>query len=220
MKVLFNRNPIQLGETMEQPPQDLIKNTFGLYNASMEDAIKFGGDLTREALKAIKLKNNRKYVVVDTKIHMLMPGFMPAILGFHTDGVPRPQKDKPDISLQEGKEENIYHLIVTGEGCLTEFINTPLNIDVLHNCTSDLYKGIDQHVRYLKPEENNLIFTAPTCQVLTWNWWDIHRAVIAKKHEWRFLIRVAETNTQQPLMNLREVLRTQQQVYLPETFGW
>src|SRR5580698_1314436 len=130
MKIIFKRNPFEYGQKIEQPSKELVKNTLGLFRASMEDAIKFGGDLTREALQKIKLKNNRKYVVVDTKISMLMPQFIPAILGWHTDGVPRPQKDKPDIRLQEGAEENIYHLVVTGEGCLTEFINSQISVNL------------------------------------------------------------------------------------------
>lgn len=219
MKVLFNRNPLNIGNKIEQPPKDLVKNTFGLFRASMDDAVRFGGELTREALKALKLKNNRKYVVVDTKVSMLMPGSIPSIMGFHSDGVPRPQKDKPDIRLQEGVEENIYHLLVTGEGCLTEFINKPLEIELPEEPTSDLYKILNKQVEEL-PNLKDLIYTIPSCQFLTWDWWDIHRAVQATKHEWRFLIRVAETNTLEPLTNPRDFIRTQETVYLPYNFGW
>ena len=219
MQVTFNRNPLQYGEIIEQPSKELVKNTIGLFRASMEDAIKFGGDLTREALQKIKLKNNRKYVVVDTKISMLMPQFIPAILGWHTDGVPRPQKDKPDIRLQEGAEGNIYHLIVTGEGCLTEFMNKPITLELPDEPTPDLYKTVDKQLEAL-PNIKDLVTTIPSCQVLTWDWWTIHRAVPATKHEWRFLIRVAETNTITPTKDLRDALRTQQQVYIPVHFGW
>ena len=110
-------------------------------------------------------------------------------------------------------------MIVTGEGCLTEFIDKPIELDLPENPTPDLYKIMNKQVEAL-PNLNDLIFSIPSGQVLTWDWWHIHRAIQAKKHEWRFLIRVAETNTIEPKTNLRDCLRTQQQVYLPADFGW
>ncbi|MFP8823477.1 hypothetical protein, partial [Enterobacter cloacae] len=73
----------------EKPSQDDIKNTQGLWNASFDDAFRFGGDVTRAALQAINLRGDKKHIVVDVKTHMLMPGMIPAIPGWHTDGVPR-----------------------------------------------------------------------------------------------------------------------------------
>jgi len=217
MKILFNRNPIEFGNRIQQPTKEEIKNSIGLFRSSIEDAIKFGGDLTREALRAIQLKNNRKYVVVDVKIHMLMPGFLPAIPGWHTDGVPRPEKDKPNLKLQEDKNDTIYHLLVTGEGCLTEFINDPIELEIPNEPTSKLYKIVDEQIENLKIKS---VISAPSCQVLTWDWWTLHRGIQAKIHEWRYLIRVAETDNLCPLTDLRDILKTQQQVYVPLNFGW
>jgi hypothetical protein len=192
----------------------------------MEDAIKFVGDLTREALQAIELKNDRKHVVVDVKVHMLMPGMLPAIPGWHTDGVPRPQKDKPDLRLQEGSNPTRYHLLVTGRHCLTEFIDNPITLDVPDEPNSDLYKTIDKRIEdSLKPYNIDdplqpVIVSIPSARVLTWDWWTLHRGIPATGHEWRYLIRVAETDHQEPLRDLREVLKTQQQVYVPLNFGW
>ncbi len=224
MKVLFNRNPIVFGEKIEVPSQELIRNTIGLFRASMEDAIKFGGELTRECLQKIKLKNNRKYVLVDVKTHMLMPGFFPAIPGWHVDGTPRLSKSQPDIRLQETNPDTIYHFLVTGEGCLTEFINEKLLLEVPDEPTPRLFNEIDAQVNKLitdAPDGYPLdILVSPSCQVLTWDWWTIHRGIAAKKHEWRYLIRVCESDTLEPKTNLRDVLRIQQQIYAPLNFGW
>lgn len=221
MKVLFNRHPLVFGKTIEQPSIELIKNSLGLFNASVEDAARFGGDLTRAALSVMPVTNSRKYVVVDVKVHMLIPGFLPAIPGWHTDGVPRPQRDKPDIRLQEGARPSIYHLLVTGSGCLTEFMRDPITLDVPDEPTPDLYKVIDQQVkaRIVSGERTDVV-AAPSCQVVSWDWWSLHQGVVATKHEWRYLIRVAETDTIHPLTDLRDVLKTQQQVYVPLSFGW
>ena len=60
----------------------------------------------------------------------------------------------------------------------------------------------------------------PSCRVLEFDWWDIHRGVEATAHEWRYFIRVAETDVAEPERDLRKVIRTQHQVYAPKDFGW
>ncbi len=60
MKKLFNRNGAKFGKTIEQPSMEEVKNTPALWNASVEDALKYGGDLTRSAISALNLKHDRK----------------------------------------------------------------------------------------------------------------------------------------------------------------
>ncbi|HGO9416684.1 TPA: DUF1523 family protein [Bacillus cereus] len=45
-KFLFNRNGITVGydKVIEQPSIDVLKNTPALWNASLEDALKYGGE--------------------------------------------------------------------------------------------------------------------------------------------------------------------------------
>jgi hypothetical protein len=226
MNYLFNRNPLIYGRSIEQPSVEVLKNTPQLWNASLDDALKYGGDLTKTAIGAMDLKFDRKYIVVDTKIHMLMPGFYPAIPNWHTDGVPRGQelrpevKDWPNIHAQESMTTSRYHLLVTGEGCLTQFMKEPLILDCkMGSETYNLYEDVNHQISQI--DYNNLdIVAIPSCQVLTWDWWNLHRGIQAIKHEWRYLIRVTETDHMQPQTDLRQILRTQIQVYVPESFGW
>lgn len=226
MKYLFNRNPLVMGKTMPYPTMDDVKTTFGLWNASIEDAIKFGGDVTREAIQAMNLRHDRKNLIVDTKIHMLMPGFSPSIPGWHTDGAPRdknknPQgKDVPSLADQENElRPNRYHLLVTGSGCLTRFIAQPLELDVPDKDYS-LYANLSDKVQSLIKENKVDTLEVPTCQAIEFDWWDIHTGVLATKHEWRFLIRVCESDFYEPQKDLRKVIRVQSQVYSPANFGW
>lgn len=228
MKLLFNRTPPQLGKSIEQPGDELVKNTLALWNCSVEDAVKYGGDLTRAAVGAMDIRGDRKYTVVDTKIHMLMPGFYPAIPGWHTDGVPRDaernpaHKGDPDILAQEDLSirPHRFHLLVTGNGCLTEFMHDPLTLDVPDRPSTALYKTVTEQVdAHVKAAPLSAI-PCNSCQVTTWDWWNLHRGVAATKHEWRFLIRVTETDYFAPQTDLRKIIRTQQQVYAPVEFGW
>lgn len=225
--MLFNRNSVEIGKTIEQPSQELIKNTLGLHNASLEDALKFGGELTRAAIGAMNLTFSKKYIVVDTKIHMLLPGMCPAIPGWHTDGVPRGNtldptvKQLPNIYAQEEMNSPIFHLLVTGESCLTQFIKERnFHLDVPVQPDSSLYRMVSEQVNSKTATGELTAYDAPSCTAVKWDWWEVHTGVPAKNHEWRFLIRVTETDIQQPKSDLRDIIRTQQQGYMPMEFGW
>lgn len=219
----FNRNKVIFGNKIDKPSQDEIKNTQGLWNASFEDAIRFGGDLTRSALQAMNIRGDRKHIVVDVKTHMLMPGMIPAIPGWHTDGVPRggsmsPAKGEANIQMQEGAESPRYHLLVVGGDCPTSFLkNRQVSISIGQG---NLYEQVSHQV--ISGLDCVLeAYDAPDAQVIEWDWWELHTAQPARAPGWRYLIRVTETDYLEPQKDLRQVLRNQQQVYLPsKEFGW
>lgn len=227
-KFMFNRNPIKVSDkTIEQPSIDVLKNTPALWNASLEDALKYGGELTKAAIGAMDLRFDRKYIVVDTKVHMLMPGMCPAIPNWHSDGVPRgvrlrpEDKAEPDIFAQDHMSDSRFHLLVTGEGCLTEFVaNKEVELDVPAEPHTELYKMVNNQVRAKVANGELGVVTVPSCTPVQFDWFDIHRGIEATKHEWRYLIRVTETDHMPPQTDLRQILRTQQQVYVPTDFGW
>lgn len=225
--VLFNRQPLVQAKTIAQPSALDLKSTFGLWNASLDDAIRYGGDVTRDAIQAMNLRFDRKHIVVDTKVHMLMPGWSPAILGWHTDGAPRdanknPQgKGEPDTFAQEGDDRfNRYHILVTGTGCLTQYLNKPLSVPIPSEPSGAVYSEMSQFVQAHVKDHPEDVSTFPTCTVMEFDWWDIHTGVIATKNEWRYLIRVCETDYYEPRKDLREVIRLQSQIYSPVNFGW
>jgi len=194
----------------------------------MEDALRYGGELTRAAIGAMNIRGDRKYLVVDSKVHMLMPGWTPAIPGWHTDGVPRgdhkhakSNRDVPNLDAQVEIEESgrgtRFHMLVTGVGCLTEFVNGPLELTRNPSWdTTALYRDITVQVNDLKPPT----ISSPTCTAIDFDWWDVHRGVPATVNEWRFFIRVSETDLDAPSTDLRRVIRTHTQVYAPNDFGW
>lgn len=221
----FNRTPLHMGHSIEDPSDEVIKNTLALWNCDLDTAVKYGGPLTRAALGGMNLRGDRKNIIVDTKTHMLMPGFYPGIPGWHTDGVPRgPERNPaakadPDIFAQEEMEAEAprYHLLVTGTICPTMFATTPnMKLEVPDGPDASLYKVITERM-----QENTFDYmvTEPST-VYEWDWWQLHTAQAATAHGWRFLIRVTETNHFEPQTDLSKIIRTQQQVYVPEAFGW
>lgn len=226
-EVQFCRNPLIQGGTIEQPSDLELKNTFSLWNASYEDAIRYGGAITRDALQAMNIHHDRKNIIVDTKIHMLMPGWSPAILGWHVDGAPRDAQKNPqgtglpDTFAQEGDERfNRYHLMVTGTGCLTQYINKPVTVPIPSTPSYDVYTHMSRFVQEHVAKHPEDVSTFPSCTVMEFDWWDIHTGVLATKKEWRYLIRVCESDYYEPRKDLREVIRMQSQIYSPTDFGW
>jgi hypothetical protein len=224
----FNRHPLIQGGGIQQPLPDLVKVTPGLWNCDPDDAARYGGELTRAALGAMALRNDRKYVVVDTKVHMLMPGFWPAIPGWHTDGAPRGPNfnpaagGPPDIWRQEDPAARSprFHLLVTGEGCLTQFAQDAIDLSIPVAPTPDLYRHVSHLVN--AAVEVGAVRTAHVelCTAWEWDWWALHQGVVAEHSEWRFLMRVTETDYLAPQRDLRQIIRTQHQVYVPAEFGW
>lgn len=227
---------VKVGRKIEQPSQELVKNTLSLWQADLDTAIKYGGDLTREAIAAMDIKGDKKYVLVDTKVHMLMPGQCPAIPGWHTDGVPRFVESieekysplgtgPPNLQIQKEWEEKgdtpRFHLLVTGEGCLTQFPHEQVTLSNLPNApTNNFYKVVTKDMRnysFRFPHKES-----PSCTAIEWDWWHLHSAKLATKREFRFLIRVTESNyhAPQPVNKLNDIIRTQQMVYTPMEFGW
>lgn len=220
----FNRRPLELAGRISERMTNEIRVEPGLFRASLDDAIRFGGDIVRDAIRAMNLRHDRRNVVIDVKVHMLMPGFFPAIPGWHTDGAPRSPdgspsgKGPPDIMAQESGSfrPHRFHLLVTQCQCLTEFVAEPISINVPAVPTTDLYK----HVTRLVGEAHPATKFIPGNQVVEFDWWDLHRGVAALKHEWRCLVRAVESDHYTPNRDLRDVLRNQQQVYVPMDFGW
>lgn len=227
IEVDFNRNKLVVGGSMEQPTTNELKNTFGLWNASLDDAVRYGGEITRHAIRAMNIRHDRKHVIVDTKIHMLMAGLCPALPGWHTDGVPRDDKKNPGgigtpntFAQENDPRPNRYHLMVTGKGCLTQFINRPIKVAIPDEPSFDVYKIMSKTVNEMVEKDPSLIWEVPSATVVEFDWWDIHTGVVAKENEWRFLIRVCESDYYEPRKDLREIIRMQSQVYSPRNFGW
>lgn len=229
MEILLNRNGTKTSGKIEEPDQNLVKNSLGLFRASVEDAVRYGGDIAREALSVMDFRNDRKYITVDVKVHMLMPGFSPAIPGWHTDGVPRSDPKKgfnvdygvPRIDYQDSgqMEGHRYHLLVTGR-CLTKFIDDPLIVDLPDEPTNELYKLITRQVnKRLREKRASASFIQPNT-VTEFDWWSLHTATQATHREWRYFIRAVESDYYEPLSDLRDIIRMQQQAYAPQEFGW
>jgi hypothetical protein len=236
-KYTFGNPPLTMGQIMSLrelfPPehnmssnralQAAIEGTPNLSRASLQNALLFGGPLVKWVLERAPLVGDRPFTIVDTKVTLLLPGFIPAIPGWHTDGVPRGMYHNPydtgipSLSMQRVQHDNgtfpRFHTVILGNPCLTEFVDVPTTLSLRHSEDPDLYKEVST---LINQGDYPTVFQ-PHEKWVSWSWWNIHRAVPATERGWRLQMRVAEMY-HAPLES--GFIRAQSQVYVPEEFGW
>lgn len=220
----FSTVPVVVGaHTSINPSQAEVEATPTLRRASLEAATLFGGPVVRAALEQCPLQGDRPHVLVDTKVTLLMPGWFPAIPGWHTDGVPRGKNRNPagtgapDLSAQTVEEGPRFHTIVLGLDNLTRFLRDPITLDIDHDTDRDLYKEVSHKVNAQLVSLENPFVPHTTGQWLSWGHWNLHSATPSDGRGWRLLVRVTESDVPPSDTGF---LRSQNQVYVPIEVGW
>jgi hypothetical protein len=125
----FNSQFKTVGTFGENCDNKLIKNEPMFFNSDFYFAYKMGGDITRSFLDSLPEYWKEEPLVFDSRVHMLMPGWYPAIPGWHHDDVPRPKiptgqhfitAGQPDYDNPIYRSEHILGLI-NAEVCPTHF---------------------------------------------------------------------------------------------------
>lgn len=223
MKTIFNRGVLERGAPVPKIPQEILGNTLSLVRASLPDAALYGGSVVREALDSLNLGGKHNYVTVDVKTHYLLNGMIPAIPGWHTDGVPRSHYGgprgplEPDMRRQEGYHSPKFHLVFIGAESPTQFLEDR-NVELeCENNSANLYATVDVSVRERKDLR---IWDLPQCVWYSWDWWELHRATPCQGQGYRVLIRVTESDFVKPEQDLNKMIRAQQNVYIQGSYGW
>jgi hypothetical protein len=207
--------------------QEAIKNTPGLLRASLKDAALYGGPVVQQCLSTLQLAGNRKYITVDVKTHMLMQGMIPAIPGWHTDGVPRQETGEPfgplapDLKRQEDFISPCYHLMYVGCDAPTVFVtDLDVSLNVPDGPDPELYAQVTKEMNNCLRVGAIKTAELPEGVWWTWDWWQLHSAQPSREAGWHCLIRVTESDYLPPLTDLRDIIRTQQQAYIQGEYGW
>jgi len=230
----FNVELARLGASIELDAEErgCLPSTPNLERASLQNAVLFGGPAVKRCLEKAPIVGDHKHVFVDTKVSLLLPGFIPAIPGWHTDGVPRLHAvteqvgspfnaGPPSMKAQCAQDTEGYrprfHTIHVGNDCPTRFLWKPWAVDLEHGEDTGLYGELSRKVEAAPYSERGSYRDSPLEQWLSWNWWNLHTATSAQWRGWRLLIRVTESD-QPPLDS--GFIRSQTQVYVPTEFGW
>lgn len=190
---------------IEQEPQ--------LYSASRLFAAQRGGPITTAILAAMPddawQPAPDRYIVIDTRSHMLMPGMYPAIPGWHCDAWPRTNagEGQPDPTNTADKAGVRHWAVSVGDCSQTEFLGFPIELELRPDA---VWAGVSEeigtpHGRWFQPAQTIYAFGPD----------QLHRASPATARGWRFWLRLS--HYQRPPLNR---VRSQTQVYLTEHGGW
>lgn len=154
--------------------------------------------------------------IVDTRVHMLKPGWYPCIPGWHFDEVPRNEKGELDFDEVDPSVEHYVFILDSGTGSLTEFYHEKYTLYKLGlqqiESYGDLNSEIEKFGRKNKePIANNTLFKFSIL--------DAHRGMPATGSGWRYFFRATKNSKRKPINEIR----TQTQVYIPEEkweAGW
>jgi len=207
-----------LGATVDRPYSDEeVKNEPMLFGCDYFHAKALSGRLTLDFLNALPPDwIDAPNLVVDSRVHMLMPGWFPAIPGYHHDDVPRSRDDgQPNYVNPEYRSEHVM-MLVNANVCPTSFAVGSIDVDI-PAIGKTIYKEWHPLV------EAAVSFGALTVESIpdrtltffddrTW-----HQATPAISNGWRWFIRASRNTHRKPTNELRR----QVQVYLENPMeGW
>lgn len=206
------RSEFTLGERLPEFTEEQVKNEPMFFNASPEFAYERGGPITKAFLDALPSRP----VVVDSRVHMLMPGWFPCIPGFHHDDVPRSRSDgQPNYDDPEYRSLHALALI-NGDIAPTnfavgtaDFAGVPLG--------ETIYKQWHEEVEeYIASGKLNRV-AAPSNQIVIFDDRAWHEGVRAVGNGWRWFGRASWATNRTPT----DEIRRQVQVYMENPMeGW
>lgn len=192
-----------------------VKNEPMLFSCDRKTAHELGGPMTRAFLAALKADWRDGEIIIDSRVHMLMPGFWPCIPGWHHDDVPREREDgQPNYYNPSYEAEHC--MAIVGEASVTEFaVGAVFLPDV--SLGEVYYRTWHPLINEAIEAADLTVMKAPVGRLIYFDSHAFHQGVPATKTGWRWFIR-ASRNTSRRATN---ELRKQVQVYLSEPMqGW
>jgi hypothetical protein len=205
--------------------QNVIKNETMFFNSSIEFAYESGETITKNFID--NLPSEYHNGVFDSRVHMLMPGWFPAIPGYHHDDVDRPTNiqvgkhfltaSQPDYDNQTKFSKHILALI-NGNICPTKFIVGKCTPPIIFD-SEVIYKIWHNYIIKEIEAGNLLEVDCPSNQLIQFDCNSFHTASCAISDGWRWFGRVSiDTNRQHTITN---EIRKQVQVYMNNPMqGW
>lgn len=214
-KIVVCTNSLHLLGRLSNFSQSRIKNETCFFRAGMRKARIHANDITQEFIDALpKEFCDDPTLKIDSRVHMLMPGWYPCIPGWHLDDVDRSTRaDKqPDHITPSYRSQHI--MAVVGSCSLTQFVKSPLYLPNYRDGSGAvIYKQWDDIMQEVDPE----IVGVEDRGIYRFDDRSLHRGMPAFERGFRFFIRASIGNPEPPA----DELRFNSNVYLPVVnAGW
>lgn len=226
MSVINIASHYEILDTVQSDFDDYeVKNEPMLFNNDIEGAWINGRRLTRSFLNKLPEDWFNGQLVIDSRVHMLMPGWYPCIPGWHHDDVPRVRSDgQPEYEAPTDRAEHIL-MLVNAHLAPTEFALgvAPFDVPPLGKV---IYEEWHNEVNLAIKTQELIVQSAPDKTLVKFNDRTWHRGVAAVDNGWRFFIRASryfdKDGNSIPRRNKRtNEVRNQVQIYMSaENAGW
>lgn len=192
--------------TIATPSKDVvIKHEPMLWQADLDFARKNGGPLTKAFLSELlpKLGDAAPKLIIDSRVHMLMPGMWPCIPGWHHDDIPRTRADKQPNYFEQAS--NLRHFMtVIGSVSPTEFAVGDFSLEIpsaekIYKCWSP---KITRLTESSDPSSLHPVLVLPN-HLIEFDANTLHRGTEATSTGFRFFIRATLNSTQTPKNEMR-----------------
>lgn len=223
---IFDSKIENLGRFAEDLSNDIIKNEPMFFNCSLDFALTFGGPITQSFIENLPNDWKTESTVFDSRVHMLMPGWYPAIPGWHHDDVPRPSiptgqhfitAGQPNYDNPSYKSEHILGL-VNASVCPTEFAIGRQEFSKVNDGDLIYRKWNDEVNAYISDNKMELV-KAEDRTLIHFDCDTFHQGNVAVSNGWRWFGRISK-NTDRTKAITNEI-RKQVQVYLEFPMeGW
>ena len=238
-KIIINSQVDVLPGRLPDFDQFTVKNEPMLFNCDLQGARNLTGPLsgpiTNAVLNALPSTWREAPLVIDTRVHMLMPGWYPCIPGWHHDDVPRTRADgQPNYEDLGGNRSEHIVVLINGDICPTEFALgeqefniPPIGEVVYEKWHHEMERRLNPSgPEYLIPETGLNRWTCPSNRLVKFNDRTWHRGTKARSGGWRYFFRASRyfnaAGESIPRGNPRtNETRRQVQVYLDDpNKGW
>jgi hypothetical protein len=196
---------LAFGPQLEKADEHTIKTEPMLHRATREFALANGGVLTKRFLDYLPWND----ILVDSRVHMLMPGMWPCIPGWHHDDVPRTREDKqPNYETPEYRSQHC--MCLWGNCSLTQFAIGEAEMEI-PPVGEKIYKKWDTEVEKLCEEKVFHRMIAPEAKPIFFDWLTFHRGMPTTHKGFRFFIRA----TRESKLEAQNEIRYNANVYMP-----
>lgn len=197
--------------------QEAVKNEPMFFRSSYAFAHQHGGPITHAFLDALMASDVPLNFNLDTRVHMLKPGWFPCIPGWHHDDIPRSRADgQPDYATPAYHASHCISL-VNGDIAPTAFALGQISLPEVLPGQGPVYKHWHEAVDQAVNDGSLATQLIPSNTLVWFGWQSFHQGTRAVRNGWRWMGR-ATWNTDVPAAN---EIRRQVQVYLENPMeGW
>jgi hypothetical protein len=207
-----------VGDFKSDWPEAVVKDEPMLFNCNSSNAYQLGGPITRAFIDAMPIAWRAWPCVIDSRVHMLKPGWMPCIGGWHLDDVPRDSEHGQPIFDRPPYRSKHLMGLVNGEICPTQFAFGQFSLDV-PDPPEVVYRAWDREIDGRLFEAREVThWDAPSGALIEFDDRAFHQGTAARASGWRWFIRVSRDTDR--VKRCTNEVRRQVQVYLDVKAGW